>query len=575
MYQIKCDDYILYDPRDEELILLNPRFNLAVNTAGGGSFTIFNNHPNYGKLKKLKSIFELSDEYGVIFRGRMTDETKDFNNSKAIELEGAMAFFNDSQVKPFTFPDDFEGDDGYTTAATNGNVVKFFLGWLIDGHNAQVQPFQRLKLGNVTVTDPNNYLSRSSTAYASTWETLKSKLFESALGGYLCIRYEADGNYIDYLAGFDLTNTQEIVFGENMLDLIDSTTTNQTYSAIIPIGATVETNTQTEDGSTLKYTVKITDLPDGDVTSDIVKQGDTLYSKSALEEYGWICAPTSETTWGDVTEPRNLLTKGTEWLSGKGIMLSNTIEVTAIDLHCTDSAIRSFRLYRNIRAKSVPHDLVKTYQLTALDLDIMNPQNTKIRGGETVLTLVDKNDKDKAETIERVESAEKEIAGSKTDINETKEMILEQSTSIVNTCEGILLAALKAYVEKSTYESFKETVETEMSVMAGELNLKFTQALTEIENVNGDLQEKFNTITKYFTFDINGLTIGQVDNPYKVVLDNDRYSMQVNGVEVLWIDAITQEIHTPEITITNRLTIMGYLIEEDVAGNVNCEYVGN
>lgn len=522
----------------------------------------------------MKSIFELSDEYGVIFRGRMTDDERDFNNSKAIELEGAMAFFNDSQVRPFNFPDDVDGDDEYSNAATNGNVIKFFLKWLIDGHNAQVQPFQRFKLGNVTVTDPNNYLSRSSTTYASTWETLKSKLFESALGGYLCIRYEADGNYIDYLAGFDLDNTQEIVFGENMLDLTETTSANETYSAIIPLGATVETNTQTEDGSTLKYTVKITDIADGAITDDIVKQGDTLYSKSALEEYGWIYAPVSETTWGDVTESRNLLTKGVEWLSGKGTMLSNTIDITAIDLHCTDSEIRSFRLYRNIRARSVPHDLVKTYQLTALDLDILNPQNTKIRGGETVLTLVDRNEKEKAETIERVESAEKDIADSRTDITETKEMILEQSTSVINTCEGIILAALKAYVEKTTYESFKETVETEMSVMAGELNLKFTQALNEIENVNGDLQEKFNTISKYFTFDINGLIIGQIDNPYKVVLDNDRYSMLVNGVEVLWIDAITQEVHTPEITITNRMTIMGYLIEEDADGNVNCEYIG-
>ena len=149
----------------------------------------------------------------------MTEDSADVYNSKAVDLEGAMAYFNDSTVRPFSFPGDFAENAEYITAAESGNVIEFFLKWLIDRHNEQVQEFQRFKLGNVTVSDPNNYLSRSSTEYASTWETLKGKLFESALGGFLCIRYESDGNYIDYLSEFTLTNTQEIVFGENLRDL--------------------------------------------------------------------------------------------------------------------------------------------------------------------------------------------------------------------------------------------------------------------------------------------------------------------------------------------------------------------
>ena len=91
--------------------------------------------------------------------------------------------------------------------------------------------------------------------------------------------------------------------------------------------------------------------------------------------------------------------------------------------------------------------------------------------------------------------------------------------------------------------------------------------------MNGDLQEKFNTITKYFTFDIDGLTIGQADNPYKVVIDNDRYSMYVNGMEVLWLDA-EGRAHIPEVEVTRKMNLFGYLINQDENGNVNCEYVG-
>ena len=131
MYRITCDGYPLLDTRDDELILSSPRVKNEVNTVGEGSFSIFATHPYYDKLKPLKSIFEVSDENGVFFRGRMTEHTKDFYNKKAVDLEGAMAFFNDSVVRDYKFPDDFLNNEEYINASNGGNVVKFYLGWLI------------------------------------------------------------------------------------------------------------------------------------------------------------------------------------------------------------------------------------------------------------------------------------------------------------------------------------------------------------------------------------------------------------------------------------------------------------
>ena len=185
MYQITCDGLPLLDWRDNDLVLVNPKVKLEVNTVGEGSFTIYKNHPHYGKLKKLKSVFEVTDDYGVIFRGRATGDTTDFDHGMMVDLEGAMAYFNDSVVRAFSFPFDFQEDADYITASESGNVIEYFLGWLIDNHNSQVQDFQKMKLGNVTVKDSNNYLSRSTSEYASTWEVLKAKLFGSTLGGYL------------------------------------------------------------------------------------------------------------------------------------------------------------------------------------------------------------------------------------------------------------------------------------------------------------------------------------------------------------------------------------------------------
>ena len=420
MYQLTCDGFPLLDWRDNDLILVNPEVKLEVNTVCEGSFTIYKNHPYYDKLKKLKSVFEVSDEFGVIFRGRATADTGDFDHGMAVDLEGVMAYFNDSTVRPFFFPDDFLENADYTAAAQSGNVVEFFLSWLIDQHNSQVEEFQRFKLGNVTVSDPNNYISRSNTDYATTWGTLKAKLFDSALGGYLCIRYEKDGNYIDYLESFEETNGQEIVFGENLLDLTNERVMTETYSAIIPIGA---------------LGLTISGLPDGNITDDIVKSGDTLYSKSGKEAFGWICAPTSETKWEDVTDENNLVSKGVEWLSGS-MALKNSIEATAVDLHFTDAQIRSLRIYKNVNVYSEPHELSENFPLSKLEIDLLNPQNTKIKVGKTIKTLTERADL-------QLEEAKRQYSKlTKTDDEirlEVKDEVKKLESTISQTVEHITL----------------------------------------------------------------------------------------------------------------------------------------
>lgn len=549
MYTIKCDGYPLLDLRDENLILVNPKVKVEVNKVGEGSFTIYNNHPYYNKLKKLKSIVEVSDEFGVIFRGRITTDTIDFYNGKAVDLEGVMAFFNDSIIRPYSFPEDFLEDEGYISASESGNVVEFFLNWLIEQHNSQVNDFQKFKLGNVTVSDPNNYITRSDTGYSNTFDVLKAKLFDSSLGGFLCIRYEEDGNYIDYLSEFNLTNTQDINYEENILDLKSEMDASEVYTAIIPIGAEIEVSSESgteeegtqEDGTETTETIskkKLTleSLADGDITDDIVKIGDTLYSKSAVDSYGWIYAPVSETTWGDVKETQNLLSKGTNWLVSQGMMLVETTEITAFDLHYTDAEIRSFRIYRKINVNSIPHGIKNAYDLTKLDIDILNPQNTKITVGETKLTLTDQANKGQSENIENIEEAIKDIGENRAELTEIKNQMIIQRTEIINTCNAIILGALESYVETGDYEEFRQTVESQLEILADEISLKFTESITQIENVNGDLQETNTTLSKYFEFTIDGLVIKSGESEIKLRIDNDIILFLKNGVPFGWWD---------------------------------------
>lgn len=574
MYQIKCDNYVLYDPRDDDLILTNPKCKLEVNKVGSASFTIYANHPYYDRLKILRSVVEIKQGGQTIFRGRITENTRDFECAKAVDVEGVMAYFNDSIVKPFAFPDDFEGTEEYETAKDAGNVVSFFLGWLIDNHNAQVSDFQKFKLGNVTVTDTNNALYFSSKDYSKTWSVIESRLFKGSLGGYLCIRYEDDGNYIDYVSDFDLTNVQRIEYGENLLDIVTDSDAAETYTAVLPLGMKKKdieesSDTNSEDESRLT----IEGLPDGEINDDIVKKGDTLYSKSGVAQYGFIYAPIADTTFDDVSIDTNLQDRGSKYLVDTAVKLNSTITITAVDLHFADADIAAFRIYRHILVYSAAHEHEGQYKLTKLDIDILNPQNTKITLGDTIRTLTDINADIRQNLGNTVQTIKIKSEEQSVDITEIQNTLTEQSSSIVSTCEQIILEAAESYVETTDMTSFMETVQAQLKLMADEMTLNLTALESRVENVDGDLQEKFNTITKYFAFDINGLTIGQTDSPYKVVIDNDRYSMRVNNVEVLWLDA-EGKAHIPEVEVTKKFKLFGYMFEQDDKGNVNCDYIG-
>ena len=465
MYRITCDGNVLYDPRGAELgySVHDPKVKLEVNTVGEGSFTIYNSHPNYDKLQMMKSVFEVSDEIGVLFRGRMTENTIDFDHGMTVDMEGAMAYFNDTIVQPFTFPEDFLNNANYIAAKNSGNVVAFLLGWLIDQHNAQVKDWQKFKLGNVTVSDPNNYVYRYNKDWLSTWETLKTRFFESELGGYLCIRYEPDGNYIDYLSEFTETNNQEIMFGENLLNISNKFSSSGVFSAIIPIGAEVEktvTSTETsgdfefgtsfETSTTIKYTVTLDSVADGTIDGydDIVKRGRFLYSKSAVERYGWICADPKESTFEDVKTTSELLRKAVKMLTGDGVLLSQTIEVSAFDLHLTNDQIQSLRIYKNINVRSDPHGLSATYPLSKLDLDLLKPQSTKITVGKTEKTLTEQTTSKVNNAVQRVESTAnnlfQEVASSQGNIADLQENTIPKNeviSSINQSAEEIKIQA--------------------------------------------------------------------------------------------------------------------------------------
>ena len=158
-----------------------------------------------------------------------------------------------------------------------------------------------------------------------------------------------------------------------------------------------------------------------------------------------------------------------------------------------------------------------------------------------------------------------------------RDEILKQTTSFTRDTEKIVLSATKDYVTETDLGTLKKELESSLQVKASGIEGRVSAAETRIENVNGELQEKFNLITKYFTFDINGLLIGALDadgkpSPNKVVIDNDDITILVNNVPVQEFKADGTSL-IPILNVTKQLKVCGLTVTEDDS-HINCDYLG-
>ena len=360
MYTINANSFPIYDQRTDVYVARNAKATISVNEPDELTFRVDYDHPNLSRLSPLSATVELKQDTDVLLRGRIINDTIDTDLTHSIIVEGALGWLNDSIIEPFNFPDDFLSDPAYQSAAVSGNVVEYFLRWIISRHNAQTNAERRLTLGTVTVADPNNYLARSSTEYNTAWETVRTKLFESTLGGYLVVRYDSIYTYIDYLSAFPTVINQSVEFGENLLKVSNELDATETYSVILPIGS---------DGLTIAA------LPDRDLTTDLVKQGSTIYSRRLAAEFGRVVRCVK---WDDVTLIGNLRDKAMTALSSQGI--AQTLTVNAVDLHATGDNIDPFRVGNKVIFESAPHGFNNptTYPILTLEIDLADPSQTQI-----------------------------------------------------------------------------------------------------------------------------------------------------------------------------------------------------
>lgn len=519
--------YTLYDPRSPDLKLISPTCKTAVNKAGLLTFSVPLTHPHTDKIAKLDTVVTLWQDDAILFRGRALNDEWDLRSTRKIEVEGELAYLNDS-VQPLTVYHDM--------------TVAAYFAKLIELHNAQVDESRRFTVGQVTVTNSTDNVYRQSD-YESTMDALQDKLL-NRLGGYLVIRYGKDGTrYLDYLKEYGNVNSQRITSSTNLLDMLHTVRGEDVATAIIPLGAQLD-----EDKvGTVTPRLTIAAANDGK---------DYIYDADAVAKWGWIY---KVVVHNDITLAENLLRAGYADLEAAKY-LRGSIEVDAVDLHLVDSSVERIKLGDMILFSGPGSATPISMLVSEIDLPVDEPGDATYTLGTSYRTMTEQQvdaRKDLGEQLElvrdetnkRTDKVRQELTDYKVDARKDMDSITasvtETRTELTTTTENVYDALGRLQdtaVSTEELESVKQLLITQWS---DQLEYRFTQVTNLIDSTNGTVAENQRLLEQYIRFEGARIEMGRSDMPLQIALSVK------NGLEFIESGLVVAYINHHMLYITD------------------------
>lgn len=526
-YRVLCDGYVLHDSNLEQFTLINPVLTVELNKSGEFTFQIANNHVYYDKIINKKSCIDIYQDGEWLWSGRPIGINTALKLVKTVTCEGELAYLHDSNQRIAEYHD---------------MSVKDYFTTLINKHNAMVDESKRFTVGNVTVTDSNDSLYRYSN-YEDTFDTIQDKLIDR-LGGYILTRHVDGARYIDYVESYPYITNQIIEIGSNIIDLSLEESSADTISALIPLGKKIteisEESPQEESTGEERLTI------------ESVNNGlDYIVNDDAVSRIGMVLGTV---TFDDVTDPYNLLAKGSEELTDR-IYNTLVISLNIFDRSFIDKTMASFRLGAFVIANSPKHGLQhKQMMISKMQISLVDVSKSKIEIGVTKKSLTsdiaDSNNSfdTKVETIVSDYVKNEEITVIRPQINEVKSLI-EQ------TADSIRSQVSTEYMKVAEKEEIYNYISSQILQESDKITISFTDRVTNVENQVVTNQQE---LEKYIRFSAEGIELGDELSPFKTKITNTRISFFQSGQEVAYISNnklyITQALFMQKSTIGNEVS---------------------
>nr|DAY29900.1 MAG TPA: minor structural protein [Caudoviricetes sp.] len=375
MYILKYAGSVLHDPRIDVQISAG-----TLKEESGQSptlsFTVQPTHPlwrafNRESVMNTEREIELTEyeTQKILFRGRIRKVSMSMNGSIDVTCEGAMAYLNDTTVRPYKTYDTDEIDCEINAPAKAGELFE----WFIEQHNSRVS--NRCEKFKVGINAGVNFgaLQRGTGTRPTTLKEMREKLTKLC-GGYFRVRYVGEDNYLDWLnADGSSEAAQSVELGQNLLDLNTGADGKDIYTAIVPVGKTGEG----EDEKDVTIDDEHAYVGGG---YDIV--GDAVVDTAMAERYGVI---EKLMEYDHLSQPQALADKAVADLAaGK---LSDSITVSATDLHYADATVQQIDYLQRVQVTSEPHGIDRMMLCVGRTINLVDSKATRYSFGAIEGTL--------------------------------------------------------------------------------------------------------------------------------------------------------------------------------------------
>ncbi len=544
LFRIYVDGSLFYHPNLSKLAVSQAKMTEDAENIDSFTLSAPHNHPYLSSIHPMASTIVCKKGTTTVFEGRALDDGSDFYNTHTWTCESALAYLKDSQQPPFSYKGTLKG------------LLEYFL----SNHNKAVEEKKQFTLGNVTVTDSNDYISYSNSEYSCTLDAIKSKLINTH-GGYLMVRYTDTGKVLDYLAEFNERSIQSVEYGKNLLDVKISRDHAERITALIPLGA--KKKATDEEGNEVESTERI------DITS--VNDGQNyVYDEAAVKEIGWIW--TTE-IWESVTLPGNLLRKANARLA-ELISGITSMELTIVDESDTGADIGSVHARQLVDCLSPPHGIDGRYACMSKTVDYLNPSGNTITIGATGIKLTGISAKQNVNITEltddligktaeiqsaiaKADAAEATAKDAKEttdtvidDITALQESVRECYSEISKTSEEISLTVREEYISRSEMATIQQDFQSTITQNSSEIRMNFSAVTDELKDNIATNQE---LLEEYIRFKGALIELGKVGNAFTAELSNNELAFKENGQKIAYISNNSLVITNAEIR--NKLSL--------------------
>lgn len=495
MIKVYADNRVIYSPLFPDYALTGLQVTVSATSSGTAIITMPPGHFARELFTSYKTVVTIYRNGSLLFRGRALYATDDFYNFRTITCEGERGFLQDSVVRPYLFQD--------SPAAVFQS--------LIENHNTQVDASKAFVVGEVTVTDANDYIRMESMTADQTGFVLDTLV--ERVGGYIVFTTnDAGQRVINWYADPGYRSEQAIDFGENLLDFTRTGAATDMATAIIPYGAVLDDET----GARL--------------TIESVNDGlDFIQDADAVALRGFIMRPMY---WDEVTLPENLLRKAQQALAQSKNIIT-TLQLSAVDLSALDKSIDTFQVLDLVRVRSKPHGIDEDFLLTDRSYDLLAPELDTIVLGKTVTSLTgagvagDRGNRDELHKTEASIRAEytKDLAQA---IEETKTTLV---SLIQQTETAIRLQVSEQY---ATNEEVDKLVSTQLTQLSDSFEFLFSTLEEKVDANDAEARKQFAEQKKYIRFVDGDIHLGMEGSPFQQQISKTKNSFFDGGAEVAY-----------------------------------------